>query len=87
FSRPVISISFSAPHPRFQVCGALSLQYINELISLFSFALSPKAAANVQPFFYPPSFFEKKLFFFFPGTSETVTLMNVALRTPFPPTP
>jgi len=86
-SRPVISISFSAPHTRFQACGALSLQYINELLYFFSFALSPKAAANVQPFFYPPSFFEKKLFFLFARRPETTTLMNVALRTPFPPTP
>ncbi|WP_238389832.1 hypothetical protein, partial [Arenibacter aquaticus] len=36
--------------------------------SFFSFALFPKAAANVQPFFNLPSFFLKKnVFSFLPG--------------------
>ncbi|WP_205164654.1 MULTISPECIES: hypothetical protein, partial [Arenibacter] len=86
-SRPVLSISFSAPYPCSQKYGALSLQYINELNSLCSFALSPKAAANVQPFFNPPSFFRKKSSFFLQGGQGNKKHMNVALQTPFPRTP
>jgi len=57
------------------------------LFLFFSFALSPKAAANVQPFFYPPSFFGKKLFFPLGRPISNRTYMNAVLPTPFPHTP
>jgi len=61
-----------------------SLQYINELLTLSSFALSPKAAANVYSLFLSAkTFFLKKNIFFFSGGQLEQDLYDVALRTPF----
>jgi hypothetical protein len=75
------------PPPRFQEGGTLSLQYINELISLSFVRPVSQSGCKCTAFFLSAKLFRKKIPFLLPADIRNRTYVNVAPRTPFPQTP